>query len=61
MPLCDVAIGTDLGKMQDSLGRGTRDGGSRRNTGHSSQTGSEHRTEMPFSGDSMWGSRRIRL
>lgn len=29
VPLGDVAVGTDLGKMQDSLGRGTRDGGSR--------------------------------
>lgn len=29
VPLGDVAIGTDLGKMQGSLGRATRDGGSR--------------------------------
>lgn len=28
MTLCDVAIGTHLGKMEGSLGRGTKDGGS---------------------------------
>lgn len=39
VPLCDVAIGTDLGKRQGSLGRASRDGGSRGNTGQRCQLG----------------------